>query len=42
MTTEDVLDGFRTEEMDNDSEWIRGYRELCQEAVKDCMELNNH
>lgn len=41
MTTEDVLDGFRTEEMDNDSEWICAYRELCQEAVKDCMKLNN-
>ena len=41
MTTEDILDGFQTEEMDNDLEWIRAYRELCQEAVKDCMELNN-
>ena len=41
MTTEDILDGFQTEEMDNDPEWIRAYRKLCQEAVKDCMELNN-
>lgn len=42
MTTADILDGFQNEEMDNDPEWIRAYRELCQEAVKDCMELNNH
>lgn len=41
LTIEDVLDGFQSEEMDNDPEWIRAYRELCQEAVKDCMELNN-
>lgn len=41
MTIEDVLDGFQSEEMDNNPEWIRAYRELCQEAVKDCMELNN-
>lgn len=41
LTTADILDGFQTEEMDNDPEWIRAYRELCQEAVKDCMELNN-
>ena len=27
--------------MDNDSEWIRVYRELCQKAARDCMELNN-
>lgn len=41
MTTADILDGFQNEEMDNDPKWVRAYRELCQEAVKDCMELNN-
>lgn len=41
MTTEDILDGFQDEGMGNDPEWTRAYGKLCQEAVKDCMELNN-
>lgn len=41
MTTEDVLKGLQDEEMGNDPEWIKVYRELCQEAVRICMEMNN-
>lgn len=40
MTTEDVLKGLQDEEMGNDPEWTKAYRELCQKAVRTCMEMN--
>lgn len=41
MTTEDVLKGLQDEKMGNDPKWTKAYRELCQEAVRICMEINN-